>query len=233
MGSGAVLLNHYSPLKVAEVFCTLNELFPGRIDLGAGRATAGQVLDYALQQDRSKQFRPNSDEQISELVAWLDNSFPAQHPFAQTPLPTTPLKPELHLLGSSSWSSEAAARRGLRYVFAAFINPGQAKSIIDNYRNNFQAAQGAAGVSKPETILSVHAVCADNEEEAQRQLAPVQLMYANLSKGIIDQQLPTPDDAVNALGGFTAKAHSIYRDILVVRVKAFVNNYRILQPISG
>src|SRR5690606_30549459 len=77
IGSGSVLLNHYSAFKVAEVFCTLNELYPGRIDLGAGRATTGPVTDYALQQDRSKQFHSNSNEQIVELVSWLENSFPA------------------------------------------------------------------------------------------------------------------------------------------------------------
>src|SRR5690606_5382110 len=71
VGSGSVLLNHYSPFKVAEVFSTLNEIYPGRIDLGAGRATTGPVLDLALQQDRSAPFRADSSQQILELVAWL------------------------------------------------------------------------------------------------------------------------------------------------------------------
>src|SRR5690606_41071732 len=81
VGSGSVLLNHYSAFKVAEVFCTLNELYPGRIDLGAGRATTGPVTDYALQQDRTKQFHSDSNQQIVELVSWLENNFPADHPF--------------------------------------------------------------------------------------------------------------------------------------------------------
>ena len=201
VGSGSVLLNQYSAFKVAEVFCTLNELYPGRIDLGAGRATTGQVLDVALQQDRSKRFHSNSDSQITELVSWLDNSFPADHPFSTTPIFTTESKPELHLLGSSSWSASAAAALGLRYVFAGFINQQQAWDIISSYRNNFRPAAEGAGVDKPEVILAVHAVCADTEEEARRQLAPVHLMYRNLSRGIIDGTLPGPDDAVTALGG--------------------------------
>src|SRR5690606_6606519 len=102
VGSGSVLLNHYSAFKVAEVFCTLNELYPGRIDLGAGRATTGPVSDFALQQDRSKQFRSDSDQQIMELVAWLENSFPADHPFAKSPLYTIDSLPELYILGSSN-----------------------------------------------------------------------------------------------------------------------------------
>src|SRR5690554_3993300 len=66
VGSGSVLLNHYSPYKVAEVFCTLNELYPDRIDLGAGRATTGRVSDLALQHDRSIIFHSNSNEQLAE-----------------------------------------------------------------------------------------------------------------------------------------------------------------------
>lgn len=201
VGSGSVLLNHYSPFKVAEVFCTLNELYPGRIDLGAGRATTGQILDIALQQDRSKPFHSNSDSQITELVAWLENGFPADHPFSTTPIHTLEDKPQLHVLGSSPWSSGAAAALGLPYVFAGFINQQQAWDIISNYRNRFQPSDGDVGLQKPEAILAVHAVCGDTTEEARRQLAPVTLMYRNLSRGIIDGTLPSPDDAVAELGG--------------------------------
>src|SRR5690554_1175880 len=122
VGSGSVLLNHYSPFKVAEVFCTLNELYPGRIDLGAGRATTGPVTDFALQQVRDKVFQSNSDQQILELVSWLDNSFPDDHPFSKAPIHTLETLPDLHVLGSSGWSASAAGQLGLRYSFAGFIN---------------------------------------------------------------------------------------------------------------
>lgn len=201
IGSGSVLLNHYSSFKVAEVFCTLNELYPGRIDLGAGRATTGPVTDFALQQDRSKQFHSDSNQQIAELVAWLDNSFPANHPFSQSPIHTIESKPMLHLLGSSSWSASAAAELGLRYVFAGFINQATAPQIIRSYRDNFKPASGESGIQKPEVSLSVHVVCADSEEEARRQLAPVNVMYRNLSKGILDAPIPGPDEAIKELGG--------------------------------
>src|SRR5690606_814196 len=180
VGSGSVLLNHYSPLKVAEVFCTLNELYPGRIELGAGRATTGKVLDYALQQDRSKKFYGDSNQQIAELVAWLDDNFPEKHPFAETPIQTLDSRPPLYLLGSSGWSAAAAATLGLRYVFAGFINQQGAMEITQTYREHFKPSTEPSGVLKPELILSVHAVCADTEEEARRQLAPVQLMYRYL-----------------------------------------------------
>src|SRR5690606_29461685 len=146
-------LNHYSPFKVAEVFCTLHELYPGRIDLGAGRATTGPILDFALQQDRSRQWQSNSDQQIAELVAWLNNSFPENHPFSQSPIHTLRPGPRLHLLGSSAWSASAAAALGLRYVFAGFINQSQALGIVNRYRSNFKPAVGDAAVDKPEVIL--------------------------------------------------------------------------------
>jgi len=201
VGSGSVLLNHYSSFKVAEVFCTLNELYPGRIDLGAGRATTGPVTDFALQQDRSKQFHSDSNQQIVELVAWLGNNFPSNHPFSQVPILTIKDKPQLHLLGSSPWSASAAAELGLRYVLAGFINQNGAFQIIDSYRKNFKPSDGKIGVQEPELILAIHVVCADTEEEAQRQLAPVNLMYKNLSGGKIDAPLPDPDGAIKELGG--------------------------------
>lgn len=201
VGSGSVLLNHYSALKVAEVFATLNELFPGRIDLGAGRATTGPVTDYALQQDRSKAFRADSDQQIAELIAWLENSFPEDHPFARSPLHTIENLPKLYLLGSSSWSASAAAQLGLPYVFAGFINQRGTPEMLKYYQTNFKPAAGATGIQKPKSILSVHAVCADDEQEARRQIAPVMVMYNNLQKGRMDQQIPDPDGAVAQLGG--------------------------------
>lgn len=201
VGSGSVLLNHYSPFKVAEVFCTLNELYPGRIDLGAGRATTGPVTDFALQQERDKRVQSDSDQQIMELVAWLDKSFPEDHPFAKAPIHTIDSLPELHLLGSSGWSASAASQLGIGYVFAGFINQKGAKEIIDTYRSNFMPSKGATGLKSPRVTLAIHAVCADTVEEARKQIAPVNIMYNNLSRGIIDQQLPSPEEAVQQLGG--------------------------------
>jgi luciferase family oxidoreductase group 1 len=201
IGSGSVLLNHYSPLKVAEVFCTLNEIYPGRIDLGAGRATTGPYLDYALQQDRSKQFHSDSDAQIVELVAWLDKAFPEDHPFASIPVHTIESLPQLHLLGSSSWSASAAAQLGLRYVFAGFIAQQATPKNVQLYRNNFTPSMGESGVQQPEVRLGVHVVCADSEEEARRQIAPVHIMYRNLAQGRLDKPLLLPDQAVDELGG--------------------------------
>lgn len=201
LGSGSVLLNHYSALKVAEVFCTLNEIAPGRIDLGAGRATTGPVIDIALQQDRSRRFKADSDQQITELVAWLEQDFPEGHPFSDHPIYTLESRPRLHLLGSSPWSASAAAELGLRYVFAGFINQTGTPGILDHYRRNFSPSDGVTGIGRPSVVLSVHVVCADTEEEARRQLAPVHLMYKKLASGRLHERLPDPDGAVDELGG--------------------------------
>lgn len=201
VGSGSVLLNHYSAFKVAEVFCTLNELYPGRIDLGAGRATTGPVSDFALQQDRSKPFRSDSDQQITELIAWLENSFPGDHPFSKTGVYTIGSLPHLYLLGSSSWSASAASQLGLPYAFAGFINQRGTRDIIRFYQTNFKPGSGPTGIDKPRTLLSVHAVCADTEQEARRQIAPVMVMYNNLQLGRMHELIPAPDQAVNQLGG--------------------------------
>lgn len=204
LGSGSVLLNHYSPLKVAEVFCTLNEIYPGRIDLGAGRATTGPVIDMALQQDRSAPFRADSDQQIAELVAWLEGGFPADHPFARHPVHTDGRPPELHLLGSSPWSASAAAQQGLRYVIAGFINQHGAPQLIDAYRRDFTEAAGATRIGEPQVMLALHVVCADSEEEARRQLAPVHLMYRNLANGNPRAPVRDPDGAIAELGRLPA-----------------------------
>lgn len=201
LGSGSVLLNHYSPFKVAELFLTLHELYPGRIDLGAGRATTGPVTDFALQQERTRRTHANSEEQLVELVAWLEQGFPPDHPFADHPIHTLDTLPHLHLLGSSPWSASAAASLGLRYVFAGFINQAATPGIIASYRSNFTSSTGRAGVEQPEVIVAVHVVCADTEEEARRQLAPVHVMYENLARGDLKQPMLGPDAAIERLGG--------------------------------
>lgn len=201
VGSGSVLLNQYSPFKVAEVFSTLNELFPGRIDAGIGRANTDQVTDLALQQDRSKRFRADSDQQIQELLAWFEEDFPDDHPFSKINLYSLDEPPHLFLLGSSSWSATAASRLGLPYVFAGFINQTGTPDLLRHYFSSFEPSHNKTRIQKASAILSVHVACAETEEEARRQIAPVRIMYRYLSEGITDAKLPLPDDAVDELGG--------------------------------
>ncbi len=200
LGSGAVLLNHYSPYKVAEIFSSLNEMFPGRIDMGIGRATTGPVTDMALQRDRTVRLgTDDSDQQLLELMAWMENRFPDDHPFATVPIANDGSLPEMWLLGSSSWSASAASQFGLRYAFAGFINQAGTAKILDLYRRNFEPSAGPLGVPEPQMMLSVHVACGATEEEARRLIAPAHIMYRRLAQRDLGL-LPTPDDAVRELG---------------------------------
>ena len=139
VGSGGVMLPHYSPLKVAEVFSMLAALHPGRIDLGIGRApgTDPQTM-FALQRDRRQAAPDDFPEQLAELLALLEDDLPADHPFARlAALPGGPERPEVWLLGSSPQSAIWAAELGLPYSFADFINPRGAE-LAQLYRDRFQ-----------------------------------------------------------------------------------------------
>jgi luciferase family oxidoreductase group 1 len=167
-GSGAVLLPHYSPLKVAEVFRMLQALYPNRIDLGIGRAPGGTQLEaQALRRERTQRV-PNDDftDRLLELLAFLNREFPSSHPYS-----TIRVTPEVQeeipiwLLGSSMWSASAAASLGLPYAFAHFINPESTREAIDKYRFDFQPVRD---LTEPQTIVALGAICAETEEEAER-----------------------------------------------------------------
>src|SRR5207248_419039 len=125
VGSGGVMLPHYSPLKVAETFTVLAALYPGRIDLGIGRAAGTDPLTtFALQRDRRQAAPDDFPQQLAELIAYFNDSLPTDHPFRHlaATLPGRPELPELWLLGSSPQSAIWAGELGLPYAFADFIN---------------------------------------------------------------------------------------------------------------
>src|SRR5436309_11655875 len=127
VGSGGVMLPHYSPFKVAETFTILAALYPGRIDLGIGRAAGTDPLTtYALQRDRRDAAPDDFPQQLAELLAYFDDSLPEDHPFRRLAA-TLPGRPELPApwpLGSSPQSAIWAAQLALPYAFADFISPG-------------------------------------------------------------------------------------------------------------
>src|SRR5579864_5847130 len=155
IGAGGVLLPHYSPLKVAETFRMLHAMYPGRVDLGIGRAPGGSGLEaFALRRDRGDHIQ-NDDfqEQLVELLAFLRHEFPAEHPFARIKIsPDMPGAPDVWLLGSSSWSSAAAAKLGLPYAFAHFIAPEETPAALEFYRANFQRSKHLA---QPRSIVAL------------------------------------------------------------------------------
>ena len=195
VGSGGVMLPHYSPLKVAETFSILASLHPDRIDLGIGRAAGTDPLcAFALQRDRRQAAPDDFPEQLAELLAYLEDSLPAEHPFARLAktLPG-PERPQPWLLGSSPQSAIWAAQLGLPYAFADFINPGGAE-ITALYRERFAATGGPSGRVRtagaaPQVAVAVWALCAPSEEEAQYLAASSRMTLRLLRRG---QLIPVP-----------------------------------------
>jgi luciferase family oxidoreductase group 1 len=200
VGSGGVMLPHYSPFKVAETFSLLAGLFPGRIDLALGRAAGTDPLTtFALQRDRRQAAPDDFPQQLEELLAYLDDRLAPEHPFARLAktLPGRPERPEPWLLGSSSQSALWAAELGLPYAFADFINPRGAE-ITALYRERF--AEHEHATAKPHTAVAVWVICAEDDEQARRLAASGRMTFTLLRRGELIA-VPPPDEALEFLAG--------------------------------
>jgi luciferase family oxidoreductase group 1 len=198
VGSGGVMLPHYSPLKVAETFSVLAGLFPGRIDLGLGRAAGTDPMTtFALQRDRRQAAPDDFPQQLVELLGYLDDTLPADHPFARLAktLPGRPERPEPWLLGSSQDSALWAAELGLPYAFADFINPRGAE-IAALYRERFAEHEHAG--AHPRTAVAVWVICAEDDEQAQRLAASGRMTFTLLRRGQLIA-VPPPEQALRFL----------------------------------
>jgi luciferase family oxidoreductase group 1 len=192
IGSGGVMLSHYSPLKVAENFALLATMYPGRIDLGLGRAPGGDYLTSVAMQYGSEIGAEYYPTKVIDLKAFLTGSVPANQALARvkvTPKPPTP--PEMWLLGSSAESAKLAAKFGLPFSFAHFINPTDARQIMEAYRRDFQPSDVCAA---PSSAMCIAAICADTEAEAQRLALSRGLWRVMLEHGRLGQY-PTPEEA--------------------------------------
>ncbi|NBR28309.1 MAG: MsnO8 family LLM class oxidoreductase, partial [Betaproteobacteria bacterium] len=139
VGTGGVMLPHYSPLKVAEQFRMLEAMYPQRIDLGIGRAPGGdRTTAMALGQGQYSNAE-DFPEQVQFLVAYLDDAMPAGHPFGKIKAqPLGPTAPPVWLLGSSDYSGALAAQLGLNFAFAHFISADGGDSVMRDYKRAFQ-----------------------------------------------------------------------------------------------
>ncbi|SEP09196.1 luciferase family oxidoreductase, group 1 [Halogranum amylolyticum] len=202
LGSGAVLLNHYSPFKVAEQFGALDALAPGRIDAGLGRANGSPAADQALGTKRHVQ-NPDEDheEKIESVVNHLYDDYPDEHAYSDLQIPRSgAAEPIPWALGSSPSSATIAAKLGLRYCFAAFIRPQFAAHSFQEYRDQFSPSQLAGSVDEPQGILAVNAVCAETDEEAARLRAVAEASYKRMRRGVVGTT-PSVEEAIDELGG--------------------------------
>ncbi len=197
IGTGGIMLPHYSPFKVAESFSMLAGLFPGRVDLGLGRAPGSdQLTAYALQQDRRTRAEMHFPQQLQELLAYFDGTLPEQHPFRHLSanLPGGANVPDIWILGSSADSAQLAGLLGLPYCIADFI-AGEVPELADIYREAFRPSARAAA---PELMVACWTVAAESAEAADRLAAPSRMMFAYLMRGELIA-VPDPETALGWL----------------------------------
>ncbi|MDH6132402.1 luciferase family oxidoreductase group 1 [Kitasatospora sp. MAA4] len=198
VGSGGVLLSHYSPLKVAEVFRVLHALSPGRIDLGIGRGTgAGSLEAHALSPGQAQDGGGDFPAGLAELMGFLGDGFPEGHPYARIEvMPAVPGGPEIWLLGASTGSAVMAGRLGLPYVFAHFGRPQLTRAAAEAYRENFDHGSGA----RPRFSVGIGVYCAQTQEEAEAVFASQRLFRLRMSRNVL-LPLPAPETALELLRG--------------------------------
>ncbi len=193
IGSGGVMLPNHAPLMVAERFKVLEALFPGRIDLGLGRAPGTDpATSYALRRRQGIDDEDDFLERFQELMLLETRGFPAGHPFHNVrAMPSDVALPPIYLLGSSDYSAQLAGQIGAAFAFAHHFATFDAAEAMKLYRDNFRPSPSH---KKPFAILGTHVVCADSDEEADRLAKTVDLNIVRRAKG---EYLPlaSPEDA--------------------------------------
>ncbi|HWH49618.1 MAG TPA: LLM class flavin-dependent oxidoreductase [Burkholderiales bacterium] len=190
VGSGGIMLPNHSPLMVAEQFGTLASLYPGRIDLGLGRAPGTDMLT-ARALRRSME---DSAEQFPQDVLELQNYFAAAQPGQHVrAVPGAGIEVPIWLLGSSLFSAQLAAMLGLPFAFASHFAPELMIQALEIYRSRFQPSKQ---LDRPYAMLGANVLAADNDAEARRQFTSQQQSFINLRRGS-PGQVPPPIDNID------------------------------------
>jgi luciferase family oxidoreductase group 1 len=188
VGSGGVMLPNHSPLIIAEQFGTLASLYPGRIDLGLGRAPGTDMLTArALRRDPATG-ADDFPQDVQELQSYFEPAQPGQKIRA---VPGAGLRVPLWLLGSSLYSAHLAAALGLPYAFASHFAPTEMKQALYLYRANFRPSRQ---LERPYAMLAANVVAADTDAEARHNFTSLQQAFTNLHRGTPGQIPPPIDD---------------------------------------
>ena len=191
VGTGGVLLPYYSAFRTAEAFRMLEALYPGRVDLGIGRAPGGDMRTAQAVSGGGFPDASQFPQQIWQLAGHLDGTLPDDHPFKPVRVqPEVPTAPEIWLLGSSDYSGALAAQLGLPFSFAHFINPNGGDQVARSYRQSFRKGREAS----PRTMVCTFLICGETDEEAERLAAPIDLRRLHMALNI-DSPVPTDDEA--------------------------------------
>jgi len=181
VGTGGVLLPYYSPLKVAEVFRMYEALFPGRIDLGIGRAPGGDLLTARAMNADAFAGEDRFPTQVQETVGYINDALPPDYPFhAVKAMPAGPTSPEVWLLGSSDYSGSLAAYLGLRFSFAHFISAHGGPAVMRGYRSDFRPVYRD---EQPYCMVALFAICAPTQSQAERLAASIDLRRLQMARG--------------------------------------------------
>ncbi|MEH7741584.1 LLM class flavin-dependent oxidoreductase [Bacillus subtilis] len=204
VGSGAMLLSHYSPLSVAEQFGTLESFFPNRIDLGLGRAPGTDRLTANLLHRRIAD-EPDFSEKLDELYSYLYRSGimtsdASQHFHA---IPGEGTRVPIWLLGSGVYSAELAGRLGLPFSYAGHFSPSNMENALSIYRKSFRPSEV---LNKPYVLLAVNVIAADEEKEAHRLATSSYQKYLLLTRGKPAQLRPPVDSMDNLWNGYERMA---------------------------
>lgn len=193
VGSGGVMLPNHAPLVVAEQFGTLEGLHPGRIDLGIGRAPGTDPMTAAaLRRSADPLSAEDFPQQLGELTAFFDGSFPAGHPYsAIEAVPGRGSRPEVWLLGSSDYSAQAAGILGLPFSFAHHFSPRNTEPALRIYRESFRPSKW---LDQPHSMVAAAAIVAEDDERARWLAGPARLSFARLRSGR-PTRFPTPEEA--------------------------------------
>ena len=188
VGSGGVMLPNHAPLVIAEQFGTLESLYPGRIDLGLGRAPGTDMLTArALRRDQAHG-ADRFPEDVAELKAFLSPAAPGQRIRA---VPGEGLNVPIWLLGSSLYSAQLAAMLGLPFAFASHFAPEAMMQALELYRRGFEPS---AELDKPYAVVAANVIAADTDEAARRLFTSQQQSFVNLRRGQPGQLPPPIDD---------------------------------------
>jgi luciferase family oxidoreductase, group 1 len=178
VGAGGVMLPNHSPLVIAEQFGTLETLYPGRIDLGLGRAPGSDpATARALRQERGPEAADRFPQDVAELLAYFGPPRPGQKVRA---IPGEGLRVPVWVLGSSLFGAQLAAHLGLPYAFASHFAPAMLDAAVDLYQREFRPS---AHLQRPHLMLGFNVFAADSDEEAQRLASSAQQAFASLYAG--------------------------------------------------
>ncbi len=190
IGSGGIMLPNHVPMRVAEIFHTLEALYPGRVDLGLGRAPGSDArASHALRAASGEHF----GGMLTEMQALSADTLPEGHPYKGVrTMPDDVALPPIWILGSSGASAHVAGAAGMGYSFASHFSPVPAEPALRRYRGAFQPSEQ---FPEPHAILGVSVLCAPSDEEAEHLAATFDLAWLRLRKGQF-LPLPTPEEAL-------------------------------------